>query len=230
MDLKNKIVVITGSGRGFGRILAKTFQKEGAQIVLSSNEPEILAAADRELNCPSIVADVTKEEGVQKLAAFAVEKFGRIDIWVNNAGVRVPHSPVEEIDFSAMKKMMDVNLFGLAYGSKAALIQMKKQSERGTIINIISKIIFNDYPGSAAYCASKYAAFGFTKILRAEAEPAGVKILSFYPGGMKTDLFNGDKPEDYDTYLEPVFVAEKLITNLKQENPEKEMIIRRPGH
>lgn len=227
MDLKNKIVVITGSGRGFGRVLAETFQKEGAQVVLSSNEPEILAAAAQELNCPSIIADVTKEEDVQKLAAFAVEKFGRIDIWVNNAGIWVPHGPIEEIDFAVMKKMTDVNLFGLAYGSKAALIQMKKQPERGTIVNIISKIIFDDYPGSAAYCASKYAAFGFAKILRVEAEPAGIQVFSLYPGGMKTSLFGSNKPEYFDTYLEPAFVAEKLIANLKQENPEKELIIKR---
>lgn len=227
MDLKDKIAVITGSGRGFGRVLAEAFQKEGAQIVLSSNEPEILAAAAQELNCPSIAADVTKEEDIQKLAAFAIEKFGRIDIWINNAGIRVPHSPIEGIDFEAMKKMTDINLFGLAYGSKAALMQMKKQSEKGTIINIISKIIFNDYPGSAAYCASKYAAFGFTKILRVEAEPAGIQVFSLYPGGMKTNLFDGDKPEDFDTYLEPAFVAEKLIANLKQENPEKELIVKR---
>ncbi len=227
MDLKNKTVVITGSGRGFGKVLAQAFQKEGAQTVLSSNEPEILAAAAQELNCPAMAADVTKEEDVQKLAAFAVEKFGRIDIWVNNAGIRVPHSPIEEIDFAAMKKMTDINLFGLAYGSKAALIQMKKQPEKGTIINIISKIIFNDYPGSAAYCASKYGAFGFAKILRVEAEPAGIQVLSLYPGGMKTNLFDGDKPEDFNTYLEPAFVAEKLITNLKQENPEKELTVKR---
>ncbi|MDP1706433.1 MAG: SDR family oxidoreductase [bacterium] len=226
MDLKNKIVVITGSGRGFGKVMALAFQKEGAQVVLSSNEAEILAASAQELNCPSIIADVTKEEDVQRLAALAMEKFGRIDIWINNAGIRVPHSPIEEIDFAAMKKMVDINLFGLAYGSKAALVQMKKQGS-GTIINIISKIIFNDYAGSAAYCASKYAAFGFTKILRVEAELAGIQVFSLYPGGMKTNLFDGDKPEDFGTYLEPTFVAEKLIANLKQENPEKELIVKR---
>jgi short-subunit dehydrogenase len=82
-------------------------------------------------------------------------------------------------------------------------------------------------PGSSGYCASKWAAVGFTKSLRLEVESAGIKVLAIYPGGMKTNLFDEEKSKNYESYMEPDFVAGKIIENLKKESPEEELVLRR---
>ena len=226
MIIKDKVVVITGASRGLGRVLALAFAKEGARLVLSSRSVDELEKMRRELEAEFFPADVTKANEINELADFAVQKFGRIDVWINNAGIWMPHAPIEEMDWERVHNLVEVNLFGTVYGSKAALIQMKKQ-QSGTIINIISVSALQGRPRSSGYCASKYAADGFTKSLRLEAQPENIKVLAVYPGGMKTGIFDEEKPADYDKYMEPDFVAETIIGNLKKENPEEELIIRR---
>lgn len=119
-------------------------------------------------------------------------------------------------------------MFGTIYGSKAALIQMKKQNS-GTIVNILSTSALEGRLGSSGYGASKYAALGFTKSLRLEGDESGVKTVAVYPGGMQTHLFDEQRPENYDQYMDPKIVAEKVVANLEQEDPEEELIIKRPA-
>jgi len=226
MIIEDKVVVITGASRGLGRALAFAFTKESARLVLSSRSGDELEKMRRELKAEFFPADVTKENEINELADFAVQKFGRIDIWINNAGIWIPHTPIEKMDLKRVHDMIEVNLFGTIYGSKAALIQMKKQ-QAGTIMNILSTSALQGRPGSSGYCASKYAAVGFTKSLRLEVQPDNIKALAIYPGGMKTGLFDEQKPADYDKHMEPEAVAETIIGNLKKENPEEELIIRR---
>ncbi len=226
MELNNKVVVITGGSSGLGKELAIALKNEGCKVVISSSNGSELSKTASEVKVAAIKADVTKEGEVEKLGKFAVEKFGRIDIWINNAGIWIPHCPIEELDMKRVHQMIEVNLFGTVYGSRVALIQMKKQGY-GTIINIISTSALIGRPGSAGYCASKYAADGFTKSLRLELEPANIKVISIYPGGMKTNLFRGQKPLDYDNYMEPSYVAGRIIENLKKKNPKKELIIKK---
>ncbi|KKU94042.1 MAG: Short-chain alcohol dehydrogenase [Candidatus Jorgensenbacteria bacterium GW2011_GWA1_48_13] len=226
MVIKDKIVVITGASGGFGKALAAAFAKEGAKLILSSRSGTELDNAGRELNAAVFTADVTDENEVVKLANFAVQKFGKIDVWVNNAGIWVPHAPAEEMDLKRVHDMVEVNLFGTIHGSRVALIQMKKQHS-GTIVNILSTSALQGRAGSSGYVASKYAAVGFTKSLRLEAQPEKIKILAVYPGGMRTHLFDEKMPEDYDKYMDPGSVAKTLIENLKKDNPEEELIIRR---
>ncbi|MFH0712683.1 MAG: SDR family oxidoreductase [Candidatus Jorgensenbacteria bacterium] len=226
MTIKGKVVVITGASRGLGRALAFAFTKEGARLILSSRSGEGLEELGRELKADFFTADVTEENEINKLANFTIQKFGRIDVWINNAGIWIPHAPVEKMDLKRVHDMIEVNLFGTIHGSKAALIQMKKQ-QSGTIINILSTSALQGRPGSSGYCASKYAAVGFTKSLRLEVQPENIKVLAIYPGGMKTGLFDEQKPADYDKHMEPDFVAETVIGNIKKENSEEELIIRR---
>lgn len=226
MELEGKVVVITGASKGLGKSLAEGFAREGTKLILSSRSAkDIRALADR-LGGASYTADVTDERQVMNLAKFAVEKFGRIDVWINNAGIWIPPTPVEELDSKAIHQMVEVNLFGTIYGSKAVLIQMKKQNS-GVIVNILSTSALEGRAGSSAYCASKYAAVGFTKSLRVEAKPNNIFVLAAYPGGMQTNLFDAKKPQDYESFMSPDSVAEKIVENLKQDLPEEELIIRR---
>jgi NAD(P)-dependent dehydrogenase (short-subunit alcohol dehydrogenase family) len=172
----------------------------------------------------AVKANVTKENEMQHVASVTTEKFGHIDMWINNAGIWLPHTPVEEVDWTRAHDLMEVNLFGTVYGSKVALILMRKQGY-GSIVNILSTSALEGRATSSAYCASKFAANGFTKSLRKETEGSGIKVLSVFPGGIKTKLYDEKKPDNYNEYMEPSFVAEKIVENLKKEAPEEELII-----
>jgi len=226
MDLRNKVVVITGASRGLGRALARACAREGANVVVSAREKVELTKVAEELCATPVVADVTREAQVRRLAKDAVKKFGRIDVWVNNAGVWMPHAAAEEIDMRRVHEMMEVNFFGLAYGSRETLREMKKRGS-GVIVNILSVRAMDPRVNEAGYVATKFAADGFTKVLRLEAEPAGVAVIAVYPGGMQTDLFRENKPENYSQYMGPAVVAQRVVDNLTRDTPERELVIKR---
>lgn len=228
MDLKDKVVVITGASRGLGKSLAEYFTREGSKVVISSrNEKNLIEIAD-EFGSDYFVCNVTNEQEVLDLADHVANKFGKIDIWVNNAGIWLPNAAIEEMDMKRVHEMIEVNLFGTIYGSKAAIIHMKSLKS-GTIINILSTSALEGRAYSTGYGASKYAAVGFAKGMKLEVKDHNINVLNIYPGGMKTNLFAEEKPKDYDDFMEPGYVVEKIINNLKQENPEEELIIRRPS-
>lgn len=225
MELKNKAVVITGGTKGLGRELAQAFQSENANVIVCGrNEKEF---KNLEKNILAVKADVTKEGDLNNLIKVVKEKYGQVDIWINNAGVWLPHASIEETDWSRVHEMIEVNLFGTIYGSKVALIQMRKQGN-GTIINILSTSALEGRAGSSGYGASKFAAMGFTKALRKETEGTEIKVMAIYPGGMQTNFFDEKKPENYVEYMNPSFVAQKIVENIKKNQPEEELIIKRP--
>ena len=225
MEIKEKVIVITGASKGLGKALALAFRKEGATLILASHLGKELDTLAEKLSAYAFAADVTDEKQVMQLAEFTVKKFGRIDVWINNAGIRIPHGPIEKLDSKRVHEMMEVNLFGVIYGSKATLTQMRKQPS-GVIINILSTSALTGRAFSSAYCASKYAVAGFTKSLRQESGP-DISVIEIYPGGMKTNLFDEDKPEDFDSYMDPNYVAEIIVENFKKAIPKNELIIKR---
>lgn len=224
MQLKDKTIVITGGTKGLGRAMAEAFVKEGANVVVCARREEDLKDLPEGIN--GIKADVTKEEELKNLANATLEEFGQIDIWVNNAGLWMSHSFIEDFDMNKVRNMMDVNVIGTINGSRVAIRSMKEKGF-GTIVNIISTAALSERPTLSTYCASKWAVNGFTKSIRAEDRESHISILSVFPGGIKTDIFGDNKPNDYDTYMEPSFVADKIVENLKKENPEEELIIKR---
>lgn len=224
MELKNKTVVITGGTKGLGRALALIFFRENMNVVVCArNEDELKSLPQGILG---IKADVTKEIDLNNLIKIVKEKFGSLDVWINNAGIWTPHALIEEVDWKKSHDLIEVNLFGTIYGSKIALIQMKQQGF-GMIVNIISTSALEGRAKSSAYGASKYAVMGFTKSMRKELEETGIKVIAVYPGGMRSNFFDEKKPENYQDYMDPDFVANKIIENLKRETPEEELIIKR---
>jgi NAD(P)-dependent dehydrogenase (short-subunit alcohol dehydrogenase family) len=226
MNLKNKVVVITGSSKGFGLTLAKAFLKEGAKVVVNSIDEAKIKKTAEEIGSFGIYADVTKEEELEGLLKETIKKLGGIDIWINNAGLWMPHDFAENFDMDKVKKMFDVNVIGAMNGSRVALRYMKEKRS-GTIVNIISDCALAPRPMSSTYCASKWAVNGFTKSIREENKDKNISILSVFPGGMKTDLFGENKPDNFDDFMDPEDVAMKVIDNLKQENPIEELVIQK---
>ena len=169
---------------------------------------------------------MTDEKQIAALADFAVKKFGKIDLWVNNAGIWIPHAPIEELQSKRAHEMMEVNLFGTIYGSQAAIMRMYKQGH-GSIVNIVSIRALEARAGSAGYGASKCAAAGFTKSLRLEAAPKGVAVFAVHSGRIRTNLFHEKQPENFNELMDPDAVAGKIVDNLKQEHPEEELVIKK---
>lgn len=223
MELKNKVVVITGGTKGLGKALALEFLKDGSKVVVCSKEGDF---ENLKKGIVGIKVDVTKENEMQIFAEKVASDFGKIDVWVNNAGIWLPHKPIEETDWERAHDLIEVNLFGTVYGSKVALAQMRKQ-DFGLIVNIISTSGLNGKINETAYCASKFAVSGFTKSLMKEVDGLKIKVIGIYPGGMQTNLFDENKPKNYAEFMEPNFVAEKIVENLKLEKPEEELIITR---
>lgn len=227
MELKERVIVITGASRGLGKALAFAFAKEGVKLVLAARSKDELDAITKQTQAIAVPTDVRREEDVKHLAEIALGQYGQIDIWINNAGVRIPRAPIEEADMGRVHEMFEVNVFGVMYGSRTAFAHMKKQ-QRGIIVNILSTLALKGVADAAPYCASKGAAIAFTNSFRFEAARERVTVIGVYPGGMKTSFFDSYiKPKGYDQFLEPNLVAERIIENLKLDKPEDEVVVKR---
>ena len=183
--------------------------------------------AAKEIGVYGIQTDVTKEKDVVLLAKHVIARFGRIDIWINNAGIWLPHGPIEEASMSRAHDLFEVNFFGTVYGARAALSYMKKAGS-GSIVNIITTSALEGRPFSSMYSSSKWAVRGFSEALKGELVGTKLRVINVYPGGMKTHFFDEHKPEQYDSYMAPEFVAQKIVENLERALPHEELILKRP--
>ena len=208
-QLRDKVVLITGSSRGLGLAIAEEFGHYGARIVLTARDAQELERAralllertavdsDRILVVP---ADLTRPEEVQSLIQRATEHFGRIDILVNNAGV-ITVGPIEAQTIENFRNAMDTNFFSGVHCSMMVLPQMLGRGE-GTIVNIASVGGKVAVPHLLPYTASKFAVTGFSQGLHAELRQKGIHVLTVCPGLMRTGshlnaLFSGDAPREY---------------------------------
>ncbi len=226
--MKDKIIVITGGAKGLGRAMAGLLKQAEAKVVISDIDQAALSQTAEDLDLIPFLADVSQEADVKKIVNETVAKFGRIDVWINNAGIWLPRCPVPDLDMTRVRQVFEVNVFGTMHGTIQALKQMQAQGH-GTILNIISTSALMGRPLSAAYSASKHAIKGFTDSLREELKDDSIKVLAAYPGGIKTHLFDEGKPDDFDQYMDTKTVAEKIVANLHNSEPELDLILKRSG-
>lgn len=179
---------ITGSSRGFGRSLATAALAAGDSVVASARKPEQLAdlVAEYGERILPVALDVTDAAAAEAALAAGLEKFGRIDVVVNNAGY-ANLSPVETTDDADFRRQFDTNFWGVYNVSRAALPLLKKQGA-GIVIQFSSiggRVGQN--PGLGSYQAAKFAVDGFTRVLAAETAPFGIRYVVVEPGGFATD-------------------------------------------
>lgn len=191
MELKGRVVLITGAGRGIGRALAHAFAGAGAKVALLGKTKKNLLEVQRELKdsgVPTVVlaADVSDEGAVSRAVAAAEQELGPVDILVNNAGIFVT-APVEKLDTLAFDRTLAVNLRGPFLMSRAVLPGMKSR-KRGHIVNISSTAGRRGFAGGGAYCASKFGLAGLTEAMRYEARTSNVRVTCVYPSTVNTDL------------------------------------------
>lgn len=194
------VVLITGALSGIGRATALAFAKDGAKLVISGRrlaEGEALAAELRKLGAEAafIQADVRSEDDVQSLVDQAVERFGRLDVAVNNAGTEGQPGPVTAQTAETYAATFDTNVLGVLLSLKHELRVMQKQGA-GAVINVSSVLGKAAFAGASVYAASKHAVEGLTKAAALEAAPHGVRVNAVAPGPIETpmlDRFTGSK-------------------------------------
>jgi len=197
-----KTVLITGSSTGIGRAAAHYFQEQGWNVAATMRTP----SKERELNqladviCPAL--DVTSEDSIKGAIEATIQKFGRIDVIVNNAGYGLT-GPFEGATEDQIKRQFETNVFGLMRVTKAILPHFRSQKS-GVIVNVASmggRIVFPLY---SLYHGTKWAVEGFSESLRFEIEPLGIRIKIVEPGAIKTDFYDRsndstlpNSPNDY---------------------------------
>lgn len=192
-NIARKIVVITGASSGLGEATARHLSEQGAVVVLGARRIDRINALAKELagsegNAIAVQTDVTQCEQVKKLVEAAVEKYGRIDVMINNAGL-MPHSPLDRLKIDDWDRMIDVNIKGVLYGIAAALPYMQKQKS-GHIINVSSVAGHKVRPASAVYAATKHAVLALSEGLRQEVKPYNIRTTVISPGAIATELPN----------------------------------------
>ena len=190
-NIGGKVVVITGASSGLGEATARHLSGEGAVVVLGARRLGRLTALAQALGAEdgraiAVQTDVTQSEQVRALVDAAVQRFGRIDVMINNAGL-MPHSPLDRLKIDDWDRMIDVNIKGVLYGMAAALPYMQKQKS-GHFINVSSVAGHKVRPSSAVYAATKHAVLALSEGLRQEVKPYNIRTTVISPGAIDTDL------------------------------------------
>jgi NAD(P)-dependent dehydrogenase (short-subunit alcohol dehydrogenase family) len=195
-DLAQSVIVLTGASSGFGKGAALEFARAGAKVVLAARRDDVLDEVANEcsaeggdaLACPT---DVSKKEQVERLCATALETFGRIDVWVNNAGVGAI-GRFERVPLEVHQQVIATNLYGTLYGSYYAYRQFLAQGH-GVLINIASELGFGTVSYHSSYAAAKHGVVGFTDSLRQEVKQnriEDVHICTIMPTAHDTPFFD----------------------------------------
>lgn len=236
MSDKNRVVVITGASSGIGRATALRFARAGASLVLASRREHALTELAQE--CERLGAkgtlvvptDMSDADAVQALAAAAKERFGKIDVWVNNAAVGA-YSPFLEMPLDDFRRVIDVNLMGYVYGAKAALEAMRDQ-DKGVLINVSSLVGEIPQPYSSAYGMSKAAVRSLGVSLRSELllqKNKGIKVSTIMPAAIDTPFFRhaANYTRRPVLAMPPVYTADKIartIVNVAKV-PRSEVVV-----
>jgi short-subunit dehydrogenase len=226
------VVVVTGASSGIGRAAARQFAKEGAAVVLAARRGEALSAAVEECRSAgaeaiAVPTDIADARAVALLARRAVEVFGRIDVWVNNAAVGIV-APFLETPEEDLRRLLDVNVMGVVHGTRAALEQMLTQ-ESGVIVNVSSILGEIPVPYASAYSMSKSAVRALGVSVRAELRLAGasdIHVCSVLPPSIDTPYYKqvanyvGREAKPIPPLYTPERVARKIAAVVRRPRPE----------
>jgi dehydrogenase/reductase SDR family member 7B len=238
-SMKDKVVIITGASSGIGKALAFAFGNEGAKIVITGRKKAPLLDVSEALtnegieNLP-IVSDVSIENDNEDVIKKTIEKYGKIDILINNAGISM-RSMFEDCDVDVIKKVMDINFYGTVYATKYALPYIK--ATKGSIVGVSSIAGYRGLPVRTGYSASKFAMNGFLEALRTELLHTGVHVLTACPGFTQSNIrvaslgsdgnSKGESMRDEGNMMSSEEVAQHILKAVK--NRDRDMVLTLQG-
>lgn len=219
MNIQDKVIIITGGSTGIGKSTAILFAAEGAKVLITGRREDKLAEVQREAENQGyeidyLVNDVSKEEDCKNAVEFVINKYGRIDILFNNAGV-LTTGITHETPTDVWEQTFDINVKGIYLMSKYAIPYMINQG-KGNIINNSSIIGLRGFPGATAYVASKGAVTQLTRAMAREYISHGIRVNAICPGGIETPMVTEDvigKSENPDA-VEEFFISQHPIGRL----------------
>jgi len=209
-----KTIVITGGASGIGLAIARKVIENGGNALLLDINDSALKYARNSLSVErvrTVAGDVANPESHGEAIRVAIEAFGEIDAWINNAGL-ARHAMIRDLTESQIDTMINVNLKGTVLGSQAALNHFIPNN-MGDIINIISTASLRGIPSESVYCATKWAVRGFTQALQEEAAPFGIRVTAILPGGVDTPFWDDarDQPVARGAMLPPDAIATTVM-------------------
>jgi NADP-dependent 3-hydroxy acid dehydrogenase YdfG len=216
--LVGQVAAVTGAARGIGKATAQALVREGMKVAIGDLDLELAEAAAAELgpNAAGFELDVTRRDSFEAFVDATEERFGPIDVLVNNAGIMPVGRFIDEEDATA-QRMVDINLHGVIHGMKIALPRMMARN-RGHVVNIASQAGKYGAPGGATYSATKHAVIGLTEAVRGELhiEGSAVELSYVMPFVVKTELGTGTQNARGMKKLEPSDVADAIVDALKR--------------
>jgi NAD(P)-dependent dehydrogenase (short-subunit alcohol dehydrogenase family) len=205
LDLRDKVVLVTGGSRGLGLHLARVFARQGARLAICARDEEELARARADLEprgaeVVTLRCDVRDRAAVEDMVAETTHRLGPVDVLVNNAGI-IQVGPVETMDIDDFRRAMDTNFWGTVYATMAVLPEMRRRKE-GRIVNITSIGAEVAMPHLLPYDCAKFAALGFSEGMHAELAADGIVVTTVIPGLMRTGghrhaFFKGQHEHEY---------------------------------
>jgi NAD(P)-dependent dehydrogenase (short-subunit alcohol dehydrogenase family) len=212
--LDGKVAIVTGAGRGLGRGIARGLAREGAALILAARKADELQATEVELvglgaDVLTAPTDVTDEVQVESLFGRAIERFGRLDLLVNNAGA-FDGGPLDELSTEAWDKVIAVNLRAPFLCTRAAMRIMKRQRV-GRIINVGSISAQRVRPCSAPYSASKHGLWGLTQVTALEGREHGITCGCLHPGNIQVERRHTSRAEDAEPIMSVDEIAEVAV-------------------
>ncbi|MAT45011.1 MAG: SDR family oxidoreductase [Anaerolineaceae bacterium] len=224
--LDGKTAVITGSSKGLGFAIAKAFAEQGANVILAARTEKTLQSSVNDLKnegykAEGFACDTTKLENMEMLAGEAISTFGRLDIWVNNAGIGAPYGLTMSISPERIKKVVDTNIMGVYYGSHVAMQHFLAQGS-GKLINMLGRGDSGPVPFQNAYASSKVWVKNFTRALAKEYARTGVEVMAFNPGLVITDMLTQvDVIDGYEKKVLPLNTVIRFWGNMPEKPAQK---------
>jgi NADP-dependent 3-hydroxy acid dehydrogenase YdfG len=212
--IANKVVVITGASSGLGEATARLLAERGAKLVLGARRLDRLEKLAADIRAAggeavAVATDVTQRADVDKLIKEGLDKFGRVDVLVNNAGI-MPMAAMSKLQVEEWDQMIDVNIKGVLYGIAAALPNMRA-NKSGHIINLSSVAGLRVSAGvGTVYSATKFAVKAISEGLRAEVGPEGIRVTTLYPGAVASELVDGIRDADAAAGMKAFYEANEI--------------------
>lgn len=235
-EIRGSVVVVTGASSGIGRATALAFAARGARLVLAARDEEALRLVAEECrerhgaDALPVPTDVRDEDAVDALAEVAVTRFGRLDVWVNDAGVTMMGS-LEAVPVEAVRELFETNVMGVLHGSRAALARFRRQGGHGVLVNVGSLAGKVSYALAAPYCATKHAVHALTEALRQELAGTDMHACLVVPATIDTPLFQhaANFTGREVVAMRPIYRAERVARAIVSlaERPRREVVVGR---